>query len=43
MPECNVDDCDDDAVASIVGEDGYADAYRCIDCLCADLGLREVR
>ena len=32
----------DDAVASLVGHDGYATAYRCINCLCSDLGLREV-
>jgi len=41
MPECNVEGCDDRAVASLVGEDGYATAYRCVDCLCLDLGLRQ--
>ena len=42
MPECNVEGCADEAVASLVGEDGYANAYRCLDCLCLDLGLRAV-
>ena len=42
MPECNVNGCDDNAVGAIIGEDGYAMAYRCVDCLCTDLGLREV-
>jgi hypothetical protein len=36
MPECNVEGCEDDAVAAIVGEDGYATAYRCRDCLVFD-------
>ena len=39
MPTCNVDGCDDDAVAAIVGEGGYDTAYRCRDCLVFDLGL----
>jgi len=43
MPTCNVDGCNDRAIATIVGEDGYADAYRCRDCLCCDLNLREAR
>ena len=42
MPECNVEGCADQAVASLVGEDGDGQAYRCIDCLSADLGLRAV-
>ena len=41
MPECNVEGCADEAVASLVGEDGYATAYRCVDCLCLDLGLKQ--
>ena len=39
MPECNVEGCADEAVASLVGEDGYANAYRCRGCLVFDLNL----
>lgn len=42
MPTCNVEDCGEEAVATIVGENGYRPAYRCTACLCTDLGLREV-
>lgn len=41
MPQCKVEGCNESAVATIVGEDGYAAAYRCLDCLCFDLGLKE--
>lgn len=41
MPTCNVDGCDDGAVAAIVGEDGYDTAYRCRDCLVFDLALAQ--
>ena len=37
MPTCNVEGCDDEAVAAIVGEDGYRPAYRCVECLETDL------
>jgi len=43
VPTCNVDGCDDAAVAKLVGADGYAKAYRCRDCLESDLDLREPR
>ena len=39
MAECNVEDCSERAVAAIVGEDGYATAYRCRDHLVHDLDL----
>mgnify|MGYP006278304455 CR=1 FL=1 len=39
MATCNVEGCSDHAVAAIVGEDGYATAYRCRDCLVLDLDL----
>jgi hypothetical protein len=39
MPECNVEGCADEAIAALVGEDGYETAYRCRDCLVFDLGL----
>jgi hypothetical protein len=39
MPNCNVDGCDERAVASIVGADGYQRAYRCRACLQVDLDL----
>lgn len=42
MPECNVEGCDEEAVGAVIGEDGYAMAYRCRNCLAFDLDLREV-
>jgi hypothetical protein len=39
MPECNVEGCEADAIATIVGADGYRPGYRCRDCLVFDLGL----
>lgn len=40
MPKCNVDGCEDRAIAKLIGEDAYQKAYRCRSCLCTDLGLR---
>jgi len=37
MPKCNVDGCNERAVGSIIGMDGYQRAYRCKDCLLYDL------
>lgn len=39
MPTCNVDGCEDDAIATIAGEGGYRPAYRCRNCLAFDLGI----
>lgn len=41
MPKCNVEGCGERAVGTVIGEDGYADAYRCRSCLAFDLGLIE--
>lgn len=33
MPRCKAEGCDEWAIGSIIGEDGYERAYRCADCL----------
>lgn len=43
MPNCAVDGCERNAVAKLVGEDGYEKAYRCRACLAFDLDMRDTR
>lgn len=37
MAQCNRDDCEERAVGSLVGLDGYQRAYRCVEHLQSDL------
>lgn len=39
MPECNRENCEEPAVANIIGPDGYHKAHRCEDHLVIDLEL----
>lgn len=40
---CNVEGCDTEAIATLIGADGYATGYRCRDCLEFDLDGRADR